>query len=96
MHRDEYRQKAWALPASDLLYVGKSTSVNLLHLGIRAIGDLVAMDERFLHAKLRKMGNILWEFANGFDDSPVKCEDAHAPIKSIGNSTTTLRDLVND
>ena len=27
------------------------------------------------------------------DDSPVKAENVHAPIKSIGNSTTTPRDL---
>ena len=32
-------------------------------------------------------------FANGWDDSPVKREHTHAPIKSIGNSTTTPRDL---
>ena len=54
------------------------------------------MDEKILHSKLGKMGDILWAFANGYDDSPVKYEDAHAPIKSIGNSTTTPRDLVND
>ena len=42
------------------------------------------------------MGGILWSFANGYDDSLVKYEDAHAPIKSIGNSTTTPRDLVDE
>ena len=45
---------------------------------------------------LGKMGGILWGFANGYDDSPVKMEHTHAPIKSIGNSTTTQRDLEND
>lgn len=96
MHRDEYRKKAWPLPASDLLYVGRSTSVKLGNMGIRTIGDLATTDERILHSQLGKMGDILWAFANGYDDSPVKYENAHAPIKSIGNSTTTPRDLVND
>lgn len=96
MHRDEYRKKAWPLPASDLLYVGRSTSVKLSNMGIRTIGDLATTDERILHSQLGKMGDILWAFANGYDDSPVKYENAHAPIKSIGNSTTTPRDLVND
>lgn len=96
MHRDEFRKKAWPLPASDLLYVGRSTSVKLEHMGIRTIGDLATTDERILHSQLGKMGDILWAFANGYDDSPVKYENAHAPIKSIGNSTTTPRDLVND
>lgn len=96
MHRDEYRKKAWPLPASDLLYVGRSTSVKLQRLGIRTIGDLATTDEKIMHSQLGKMGDILWAFANGYDDSPVKYENAHAPIKSIGNSTTTPRDLVND
>ena len=96
MHRDEFRKKAWPLPASDLLYVGRSTSVKLEHMGSRTIGDLATTDEMILHSQLGKMGDILWAFANGYDDSPVKYENAHAPIKSIGNSTTTPRDLVNN
>lgn len=96
MYRDEFQKKAWVLPASDLLYVGRSTSAKLQKLGIRTIGDLARTDEKILHSQLGKMGDILWAFANGYDDSPVKYEDAHAPIKSIGNSTTTPRDLVNE
>ena len=96
MHRDEYQKKAWALPVSDLLYVGRSTYAKLAKIGIRTIGDLATTDEKILHSQLGKMGDILWAFANGYDDSPVKYENAHAPIKSIGNSTTTPRDLVND
>ena len=42
------------------------------------------------------MGSILWSFANGYDDSTVKVENTHAPIKSVGNSTTTPRDLLTD
>ena len=96
MYRDEFQKKAWVLPASDLLYVGRSTSTKLQKLGIRTIGDLARTDEKILHSQFGKMGDILWAFANGYDDSPVKYEDAHAPIKSIGNSTTTPRDLVNE
>ena len=49
-----------------------------------------------LQSYLGKMGCILHAFANGWDDSPVRPEHTHAPIKSIGNSTTTPRDLEND
>lgn len=49
-----------------------------------------------LNSHLGKMGSILWSFANGYDDSPVKLENTHAPIKSVGNSTTTPKDLVCD
>ncbi|MBQ3163827.1 MAG: DNA polymerase IV [Lachnospiraceae bacterium] len=96
MYRDEFRDKAWGLPAYDLLYVGRSTSAKMQRLGIRTIGDLARSDEKILHSQFGKMGDILWAFANGYDDSPVKYEDSYAPIKSIGNSTTTPRDLVNE
>lgn len=47
----------------------------------------------------RKIGPMLWGFANGLDTGTVaKYEDreAQAPIKSIGNSWTTPRDLKTD
>ena len=96
MYEDEFKSKAWALPASDLLYVGRSTNQKLARFGIKTIGDLARTDEHLLMSQLGKMGGILWAFANGYDDSPVKMEHTHAPIKSIGNSTTTPRDLEND
>ncbi|MDD3138351.1 MAG: DNA polymerase IV [Lachnospiraceae bacterium] len=96
MYREEYQTKAWQLPASDLLYVGRSTNAKLQKLGIRTIGDLATANEDLLHAQFGKMGSVLWAFANGYDDSPVKQEHTSAPIKSIGNSTTTPRNLIND
>src|SRR5574344_479080 len=96
MYENEFRTKAWNLPVSDLLYVGRSTNQKLLRFGIKTIGDLACADEKMLNSILGKMGSILWSFANGYDDSPVKVENTHAPIKSVGNSTTTPRDLLTD
>ena len=96
MYKSEYKQKAWSLPVADLLYVGKSTNRKLALFGIKTIGDLARADEDVLNSHLGKMGSILWSFANGYDDSPVKLENTHAPIKSVGNSTTTPKDLVCD
>ena len=81
---------------ADLLCVGKSTNRKLALFGIKTIGDLARADEDVLNSHLGKMGSILWSFANGYDDSPVKLENTHAPIKSVGNSTTTPKDLVCD
>ncbi|WP_368200112.1 ATP-binding protein, partial [Agathobacter rectalis] len=53
-------------------------------------------DETLLVRKLGKMGSILWAFANGYDESPVKLENTSAPVKSVGNSTTTPRDMETD
>lgn len=96
MYENEFQTKAWNLPASDLLYVGRSTTRKLRNLGINTIGDLARTDVNLLQSHLGKMGTILWGFANGLDDSPVRKENTHGEIKSIGNSTTTPRDLEND
>lgn len=96
MYKDEFKQKAWNLPASDLLYVGRSTNAKLKRIGIKTIGDVARTDKEILHSIFGKMGYVLWSFANGYDDSPVKKENTLAPVKSIGNSTTTPRDLECD
>ena len=83
MYKSEFKQKAWSLPVADLLYVGKSTNRKLALFGIKTIGDLARADEDVLNSHLGKMGSILWSFANGYDESPVKLENTHAPIKSV-------------
>lgn len=90
MYQEEFKTKAWSLPVGDLLCVGRSTQRKLVNFGIKRA------DEKILVSHLGKMGSILWAFANGYDDSPVRLENTHAPIKSVGNSVTTPRDLETD
>ena len=93
-NRQNYKDLIWRLPASDLLYVGRSTRRVLTKYGIRTIGELACVDLDFLERQLGKMGLVLYSFANGWNDSQVAAEGYSAPIKSIGNSTTAPRDLV--
>ena len=95
-NRTNYRELIWKLSVSDLLYIGRSTNRTLQKYGIRTIGELARTDPSFLERQLGKMGLVIYSFANGWDDSPVSVEGYQAPIKSIGNSTTTPRDLQND
>ena len=94
--RENYKSLAWNLPAGDLIYVGRSTNKKLQTLGIKTIGELANTEPAILESRLGKMGLVLHTFANGWDETPVCVEGYQAPIKSIGNSTTTPRDLVND
>lgn len=95
-NRENYKSLIWKLPVSDLLYVGRSTNRTLSKYGIHTIGDLACTDPDFLMKQFGKMGLVIHSFANGWDESPVVPEGYSAPIKSIGNSTTTPRDLEND
>lgn len=94
--RKNYKEIVWPLKAEELLYVGRATKRKLNQYGIRTIGELATADRKFLHRTLGKMGVVLSVFANGDDQTPVSYEDEHASIKSIGNSTTTPRDLENE
>ena len=94
--RANYRDIVWQAPVSDLLYVGRATARKLRTLGLHTIGDVAVCEPRILISHLGKMGLILWTFANGEDQTPVCAEGYEPPIKSIGNSTTTPRDLEND
>ena len=93
---ENYRDKVWSLPASDLLGVGRATERKLASRGIHTIGDIAAAPPSMLRGFLGKWGLILHDFATGYDTSPVARAGDEAVIKSIGNSTTTPRDLCCD
>lgn len=95
-NRENYKSIIWKLPVSDLLYVGRSTNKTLAKYGIHTIGALADTDPDFLLKTFGKMGLVIHSFANGWDESPVAAQDYSAPIKSIGNGTTTPRDLENE
>ncbi len=93
---ENYKEKIWKLPVSDLLYVGRATTKKLERLNIKTIGDLANADINILTSHLGKNGQMLHTFANGNDKSKVtKTSDEHL-IKSIGNSLTLPRDLTTD
>lgn len=95
INKNNYKEIAWPLPASDLLYVGKSTNKRLKELGIYTIGDIAKYPINQLRNNLGKWGDMLYSFANGYDNSPVAKIEYYNPVKSIGNATTTIRDLNN-
>ena len=95
IEEDNYREIVYPLPVEDLLYVGPATSRKLRSMGITTIGRLAECPEEFLVRRLGKMGAVLSMFANGRDISPVQRSDHIPAVKSVGNSATTPRDLVN-
>lgn len=91
--KQDYQQKVWPLPVSDLLFVGPSTTKTLLNMLICTIGDLATADPNRLHSKFGKNGLMLQAFAKGEDTSPVMQVDERIAIKSVGNSTTLPVDV---
>jgi len=94
--RSNFKEMVWRLPVSDLLYVGTATTKKLVRVGINTIGDLANANPDMLKQMLGKVGYVLYAYANGEDKSKVSNIEFEFPVKSIGNSTTSPRDLVCD
>ncbi len=93
--RENYKEMLWKLPARDMFFVGRATSEKLAKIGIKTIGDIALSDPKMLVNLLGKQGQILWEYTNGLDTSPVACAGEEEKIKSVGNGVTFTRDLIS-
>jgi len=93
---ENFQEKVWPLPASDLLYVGRATDKRLSKCGIHTIGDIARADPNLLKSLFGVNGLALWSFASGNDQSRVMPMDYVAPIKSIGHGITCTADLLNE
>jgi len=93
---DNYRDLVWPLPVEELLFVGPSTKRKLHRINIMTIGQLAALPLSYIQSYLGQNGTMLWIYANGLDNSPVRSGSEQEYIKTIGNSVTTRHDMEND
>lgn len=93
LFKDEIKEKMWNLPISELFMLGKKTVPKLYNMKIRTIGDLANSDKEMLIKKFGKHGKMMWEYANGIDESEVQYMPEKP--KSIGNSVTLPVDINN-
>ena len=92
LYVDEIQEKMWPLPISSLYMCGQSSVEALRKLEILTIGDLATADKSVIASHLKSHGIMLWEYANGIDDSEVITE--HMDLKGIGNSITLAEDAL--
>lgn len=93
LYPHEIEEKMWPLAVSELYMAGNSSVKTLNNLGIFTIGDLAQTPKSLLESHLKSHGNLLWNYANGIDESPF----FSAPPKNsgIGNSTTLAEDVID-
>lgn len=94
--QENFQNKVWPLPASDLLGVGRATKKALDNYNIRTIGDLAKIDKNWMNIVFGKNGQRLSEYANGIDYSEVARFDEQSTVKSVGHGITTVKDLENN
>lgn len=86
LFEEEIPIKMWPLPVNELFMVGSKTATKLINKNIKTIGELAKSDPSFLISFLKSHGALVWNYANGQENSPVRNQGP--PIKGLGNSTT--------
>lgn len=91
LFESEIIKKMWPLPVEELFFVGRDTVKKLHSRGILTIGELAKTDPNYLKQFLKSHGLIIWQYANGIEDSIVRNDSL--PMKGLGNSTTISFDV---
>lgn len=89
----EVKSKMWGLDVDELFMIGKASSKKLHDLGINTIGELANSDIDYLMRHFKSMGKMMWEYANGIDNSEVESDRGNP--KSISNSMVLPYDYSN-
>ena len=93
LYPNEIQNKMWNLKVSELFMLGRKTVPTLYNMGIKTIGDLAKADRNLIIKKFGKHGNLMWEYANGIDNSEVNYK--YEKPKGVGNSITLPMDVCN-
>jgi len=94
--RENFKEIVWPLPVGELLNVGRSTEKKLNDRGVKTIGDLANVDIELVKSWLGKNGEMLHNYANGKESSPVCDYNYVYPAKSVGHGITCSENLKND
>ena len=89
----EIEKKMWPLPVEDLFMVGKSSSKVLRKMGITTIGSLAHTDLELLKRRFKSQGEMMKNYANGIDFSPVNPDNHQGKSKSMSVTETMPKDV---
>ena len=94
--RENYRNILWPLPVGDLYMAGKAAAATMEKHYIHTIGDLAQQSQETMHGMLGKHGDLLWRYANGIDEEPIRRYGDRPEIKSVSRGRTFKRDLLTE
>lgn len=95
LYPNEIKEKMWPLPIEDLFMVGSSTAKKLRMINIKTIGDLANSNIDLIKYKFKSYGLMVWNYANGIDNSEIQIQKDHK-FKSISKESTVPNDIVDN
>lgn len=94
--KENYKDIVWPLSVSSIMGVGKNTAKKLRDYGIYNVGDLANTPDDWLKLTFGVIGEDMWRYANGYDNSRVMPDGYAREIKTVGHGVTCKEDLTND
>lgn len=81
------------LPVRKLWGIGKQTGEVLNRMGIHTVCHLAKIPRKILNDNFGRMGDLLWNYARGIDESPVISDHE---VKSVSNERTFSQDVTDE
>lgn len=94
--KENFKEKIWNLPASDLFGVGRRMEGKLRSFGVFTIGDLALCNEQAMNKIFGKFGVTIRSYANGEADATVDEYEKMVAPKSVGRSSTASHDITTE
>jgi DNA polymerase-4 len=91
--KNNYKDIVWNLKVEEMLFIGRSTKQKLSKVGIFKIGDLATTPKVKLKEMLGKVGEKLYDAANGIEDDDVDPYNIYELPESVSNGSTTEQDI---
>ena len=92
---DEYKDMVYPLPLSSIVGIGRRLEKKFASIDINTIGDFVGLDDGYIESVMGITGLRLKQDLLGIREDPVLDYYKLPPPKSVGNGTTTLRDVID-
>lgn len=92
--KENFKEMTYPLPLNSIIGIGGKLWKRFENMNILTIGDFVNLDKDIIKSIMGKTGLELQAKLSGELVEPVASYYNLAPPKSIGNGTTTLRDII--
>lgn len=91
--KQNYKKIIYPLPVNSIIGIGRRLKDRFDKLGVVQLGDITLLPDSILKKKFGIIGLDLKQKLLGNDTDQVKNCNDYTPAKSVGNGTTTIKDI---
>lgn len=91
--KDKFKEITYHLPLDSIVGIGKRLEKKFRLINVHTIGEFCALDKEFIRSLMGITGVRLLDNLRGSEEEPVQNYFTLTPPKSIGNGTTTIKDI---